>query len=174
MSIVTREGKGSRLTTQEMDGNFNYLYTASLGGFEETIIEITPTQLNIINPENSGITILDEVEGKYYFVGEIYVEIRGSSNVENVFDYCEGVSINNWGATVLTPQFNQNESPSIRILYLNLGVSDTDGGISLLSNIPISNDIILRFRNIFSEENFDAGDLQLSIRIKYKLINYPN
>jgi hypothetical protein len=79
MSIVTREEKGSRLTIQEMDGNFNYLYTASLGGgYEEVIVNISSAQ--ILAMGDTPIELLPAPgENKYYDIEKIVFEYTFNS-----------------------------------------------------------------------------------------------
>jgi hypothetical protein len=105
MSIVTREGKGSRLTTQEMDGNFTYLeglaQSGSMGPGYKEFIALLSTQsetdpLDIIVLKNTLGEITSEWEdiGSYlltgddlFTIGKTHIQFNSLTNDTTSFSF---------------------------------------------------------------------------------------
>jgi hypothetical protein len=114
MSLVTRQGKGSKLTVQEMDGNLEYLeQLAQQGG--ETFTDpreytldkttITRSQGNtIISPLDQGEIIFNNEE-LLFPENEIYV----LSSIESYLKFQEGLSLEYLNGRKINVASNVNE-----------------------------------------------------------------
>jgi hypothetical protein len=118
MSIVTREGKGSRLTTQEMDGNFNYLYTASLGGgYEEVIVNISSA--DILSMGTTPIELLPAIGVNKYYDIDIIVFEMNLSNYSLGGDTADFLKLDYNGADithVISSKLIQSYEPCILVI----------------------------------------------------------
>jgi hypothetical protein len=105
MAYVTRQGKGERLSIQDLDGTLNYLFTASLtpsssisasyaatasyvSGVETPIyIEIPVSSSQILNMVSNPIEILPDLSDmQYYEIDKITMELSSSIGYTHVDD----------------------------------------------------------------------------------------
>jgi len=67
MAFITRQGKGSKLTTAELDGTLNYLYTASNTPVSEyTYTEVPISSAQILTSGSDRIELLPAIPNSYY------------------------------------------------------------------------------------------------------------
>jgi hypothetical protein len=88
MSLVTRQGKGSKLTIQEMDGNLTYLESLTQSGFKKITIPL--------GIQSGGTVEINTVEYFYFtsneenlFFGQGIVDFSESNVFDNDFSFYE-------------------------------------------------------------------------------------
>lgn len=88
MPLITRTGKGSRLTIQEMDSNLLYLeslaQTSSLGVLNYTTASLNSSSLATLN-YSTGYQLLNELPAGYYYdMEKVIMKYYYSSSVYTV------------------------------------------------------------------------------------------
>jgi hypothetical protein len=88
MSLITRQGKGSKLTIQEMDGNLTYLESLTQSGFKKITIPLEIQFGETIEINSEYYTYFTSNEENLFF-GQGIVDFFGSNVVSNDFSFYE-------------------------------------------------------------------------------------
>jgi hypothetical protein len=171
MSLVTREGKGSKLTIAEMDGNLTYLeqLATESGGSEytETIVDISSAQ--ILNMGTTPIELLPELgSGQYYEVGKMIIEYTHNTSAYN--------STSNWlytdgGYHAFFASIIKNASNRLSMSGFPVASIDAAAGVASYGDNEVSYFNKLKLSTWDADDPTD-GDGTLRVKIYHKTITF--
>jgi len=186
MAYVTRQGKGSRMSIQDLDGTLNYLYTASanaatssisasyaatasyVNGIESyTYVEVPISSAQILSMSSSPIELLpNSGTNNYYDIEKI------------IFEYTYGSSFYTFSQIFFRVEYNNNELAKVSTDFF--GVTEDALGIILFSTendssnsinyfYPNSGFLNKKLRMFVTGGNPTGGDGTILAKIWYKL-----
>lgn len=177
MPLITRQGKGSRLTIEEMDGNLELLYTQSLtpsDGYSYAEVFISSSQ--ILAMGTTPVELLPTLDlNEYYeidkilfeythvttgYTSDLYTILTGQIGTASEFAIITNTLLNNIGGFnhILEVRKNNTYTES----------SETGGSAVLWDPMVMRNEQAV-YLTTYSGGNPTGGDSTLRAIIKYKI-----
>jgi hypothetical protein len=155
MPLITRQGKGSKLTIAEMDGNLIYLEDlANTGGFETITIDISSSEILGLGGLGGSIELLPAPGGNKYYTWYGVLEFFPGSNTYSV----SGPLVIKMDKSTYTVDVDL-ESPAINIATCNMFL-DGKGSFTLNKNVTL---------DYTGVSAITGGNGTLKVKITYKI-----
>ena len=161
MPLTTRQGKGAKLTIQEMDNNLTYLEDlAEAGGYSYTEISISSAQ--ILNSGSIAVELLAQPgANKYYVWNGTFEYTYGTIQYSHSGNIYIGGNGNKHGQVIASAMITQAKNTAA-----SFSSTGYYGGLGTIADLNES--VILKSVSL----NPTFGDGTIKIKLYYKIVTF--